>query len=672
VARGNALTALFQGWAHANAAEVDAWAEQLPPGTVKMMAYLAAAPYLTANGGNKTADGSAGTAASASAKDPHLAIAEAARMVDREKRLAVYKSIAKEWAAADPKAATDWAVNLPIATERDALLELTASTWARRDPEQAATFLAAHSPVSNYLLQQAVSRWATLDFSAVLKWARQLPDAKRRNEVLLSLLNAWLDQAPDEAAEFIASLPSDGYEFGNAASTATRRWAETEPERVFALWRKLPPDAVARQLVGDSLQILMRSSPQHLLDFLRELPVGRRAEPYATAVVTLVAKDPEAARKQLAALDGAPDEAAIRRLVIQRSLDNNLDFALGLFGTLPAGQSQAEAMRLIADQWGRKDPAKALAWVRSLPASPLTQSLAQTIIRQLGQSDPKAALREIEKLPASAARKGAVADLVATWSAKDVAAAREYLQNMPEGDGREAALIAMAQRVGYSEPARALNWLAPADATPERMNAAQQIISIWVQNDSAAAQRWADQQSSVAVREAVLVAAIYPLSQTSPAAAATLLDRLTLKENTQRAVMIVAQTWTAFDPAAAGAWALARPAGALRDQAIGAVGGQWLQQDFAGAKRWLADLPADSVPDEVWRQLAYTVFPRQPAEAMAWAGKLKNSSAKLELLVQLAQQWRVRDAAAAEKWVNESPLPEEQKTRILTMPTRRM
>jgi len=161
-----------------------------------------------------------------------------------------------------------------------------------------------------------------------------------------------------------------------------------------------------------------------------------------------------------------------------------------------------------------------------------------------------------------------------------------------------------------------------------------QLASRWGEADPDAAVSWANSLTEPSAQRAAILNVLSGWSHTSPEAAATCAAKMTPGELQDAAVLKVANEWSIRDASGAAAWVSTFPDGNLREKALG--------------------------PIIFWGQ------GQSPAAIAEMLDAIGNPALTKEHGEMLASIWLTRDAPAARAWIEQAPLAEDAKQRLLS------
>jgi hypothetical protein len=164
--------------------------------------------------------------------------------------------VAIAWTNQELEAAVEWARQLPKMEERQKTLGAIAQEAVRTDPV-AALQLAVKLPsdaTRDGVILHATSEWATTDASSAVAWAHEIPDETLRGQALAAAATAWGDGDPVAAAKLAATELPPGRLQADTVVSIVQRWAQQDPEQAAA-WVRSFPEGELRKTASESLEI---------------------------------------------------------------------------------------------------------------------------------------------------------------------------------------------------------------------------------------------------------------------------------------------------------------------------------------------------------------------------------------------------------------------------------
>ena len=178
-ARAGALNTTASAWAETDAAGAEQWARRLTDPDERGISLLAIAGEMTG-------------------ENPAAALALAVDLPPGTARDEFLIHAASEWAGLDPKSAIEWGQKIEDPALRAEMLAAIATGFAEQDPAAAAT-LAAQS----------------------------LPPGRAQDDAVVSIVERWVQQSPEQAAAWVAAFPA-GELRDTALEAVVKLWADQD------------------------------------------------------------------------------------------------------------------------------------------------------------------------------------------------------------------------------------------------------------------------------------------------------------------------------------------------------------------------------------------------------------------------------------------------------------
>jgi hypothetical protein len=231
--------------------------------------------------------------------------AEAARWVarlpdDRFSQMAS-REVVVLWAEKDLAETVAWVRSLPAGGKKTAALLSLGYEAALRQEAVIAVTLAADvppGPERDRLLNYSVRKWATADREGAVAWAKSVPDATLREELLGQIAIDWGIQNPPEAAEFAATAMADGRTKDTAVANIVRFWAPSAPIQAAAWVEQCPEGPLRNTAMENLIDVWAKDDISGAGAWLSQLPADRSRDPALSVYVSLMATS-------------SPDEAAL-------------------------------------------------------------------------------------------------------------------------------------------------------------------------------------------------------------------------------------------------------------------------------------------------------------------------------------------------------------------------
>ncbi len=323
--------------------------------------------------------------------------------------------------------------------------------------------------------------------------------ANDRNAALGAVFQRIAGDDPVQAINLVAAVPEAGLKSDLAA-------------KVAAAWIDRDPAAAAAWLAGDGAPLLAPTPLRLLL---------------ASAVARWSAFDP----------------AAATRFVAASPLENSAD---------------AQELRVVSRDWGRKDPGAALAWTQSIPPGDPRKAPA-TYGALEGWTDlaPTQAAGYVGQLAFGTGRSyaGEAAAVAARWTEQQPTAAAQWAAGLPDRLARRDALKQVAATWAKVDAPSAARWAAGLPAGGERGEIWQGIGDFWAETDPAGTESWLSTLPAGGDRDAAVAAYTAKIVAVNPEKALTWAKTLSVEPFATQQIQTLLAAWSRKDAVAARNWA---------------------------------------------------------------------------------------------------------------------
>lgn len=255
------------------------------------------------------------------------------------------------------------------------------------------------------------------------------------------------------------------------------------------------------------------------------------------------------------------------------------------------------------------------------------------------------------------------------WASVDGAGAAGFLDHYG-GDIPPSIWQAVAESWATVDPAAALAWINKQPNTAIKERQMDGVMTAWVKTDLPAAAEYARTHLDGSIKSGGYVAlAANEYAANDPNAALAYIRTLPEGSAKQFAQSMAAIKWAYNDPAAAARWVNSLPA-ADQAEAAGGVVAMWATQDPQAAGNWVNSLQG-AARDSAISAYSANLAPRDPGTALGWAQSIESPSIRTSTVDALVSQWLRRDPTRAIAWINNSQLPDADKSRLINPPTPR-
>jgi hypothetical protein len=297
--------------------------------------------------------------------------------------------------------------------------------------------------------------------------------------------------------------------------------------------------------------------------------------------------------------------------------------ALRHIDALPPGGDREQLRSVIAQTYGRTDPAAAIAWAQNTAPEQLTN-----VMMGVARADPQRAIDMLLTLPGTTEQQRMTQALVMN-NALSPGQTAVLAERLLAQQGRGSALQMLTGAWSQRAPEEALNWLlahrspgttrgiAQAGRNLARTNPSAaigyleripgELRASWIsavadgyaQKDPVAAAGWIAQYRGQAGYDAAVAAIAERTATHDPVAAARLLDAVDVAQapDAPGSARTIAASWARRDARAAASWARGLTDDDTAAGAVSAVASQWVTRDAAAARTWVMSLPRAAARD---------------------------------------------------------------------------
>lgn len=337
---------------------------------------------------------------------------------------------------------------------------------------------------------------------------------------------------------------------------------------------------------------------------------------------------------------------------------------------LPPGRETKAKINAFFTAWAHLDANAALAAAAALKNADARSQGIGAVIRGADPAAAKSLAAALTKLPADALpapqKARALSGAVTKWSEVDPVAAAKFLDESNARD-REfyMARMSIAKNWAAADPAAALAW-AQAQKDPQDQRIAMSgVIGGWWENDPRAAEDYVAAHLETLGPGSVMRLTTL-LYEQDPQRAREWASRLSTPEARRSADSYIAMQMAESDPKAATEWAATLPED-VRSRTLGSAMTRWARSDPQKAAEWINTLNG-TVRDEAVTIFSSTIARDDPAAALTWAVSVSDQKSRNETVTRIVGSWLRRNPADAKTWIQNSTLPEQEKTRLLSLP----
>ncbi len=490
-------------------------------------------------------------------------------------------------------------------------------TTHTRDDSPLATQLARDLSMSS-----GVTAWlywlAALEKAQAADFPRLAQLAKNNPAALRFVAARWASVAPRNMFDSLAatSRKDFGPSYFDLERALLNDWVKRDPEAVIAALNEPQVAGGMRNLRNLVVDAIIATDPERGLKLLSEWSI-QNFGPRMSGVAKWAAQDP--------------------RHAAQFTLDNTTGYASSM------------AMEAIGKEWGKTDPAAALAFAATKPGD-LTTKMASAAMSQWAAQDMNAAGTWLATTDAGSRNRLAPA-LMEVWAKEDAGGAIGWCEENLSGSGLSQAVAGVLKGAAKQDVAAAAALVSGMDTSPEKAAGAVAVAKKWFPDSLGGgtikpeAVQWLatlDPES----RNRALDEIHWQWSSVDPKSIADFISSSGGEGTSSWTYSHVARELARKDPEAALAWASQQAS----DRAV-SIGSdafvEWSQSQPGVAMTWLNALPASDPRRQVYLQSAVRGFAYDPGST--------------EQLVAYSKT----DPAAAQKAIDSMSLDPARRARLL-------
>ncbi len=396
----------------------------------------------------------------------------------------MFALLARVKALHDPAGTLEWAAKLEPANAAAAAVKAALEAWADKDPRAVWEKLDSgkiRSSVESQVGQSVLERLFKEDPAATIGLLRAATDTEalsRRNAVeavreAFPALIASGKLKPVDAYRLIDSVKG-GHSF-LALNTMNEVFRALPMDQLAAAARAIaaePPGDYRGVALGSIASAWLRKDPAAAVDFISAIPdADLRAKTYAGSFDRPGGGflEPELLARAVAGIPAA---------------DRARAFAEGMSGYGDYFE------RSGSGQWSgpKFQPDSLAAAFKDLPPSAEANRVVTMTAQEWGRSDPAAALAWADQLQDPAARSAAYAGTFQTWAARKPNDAAGWLADKPAGPERDAAALPVVNNLANADAEIAWEWAGSIGNAGMREDARLTALKAWAARDPQAAQ----------------------------------------------------------------------------------------------------------------------------------------------------------------------------------------
>lgn len=341
------------------------------------------------------------------------------------------------------------------------------------------------------------------------------------------------------------------------------------------------------------------------------------------------------------------------------------------FNDLPPGRETKTKITTFFTAWAHLDAKAALTAAIALKNTDAKDAALTAVVRGADAIAAKSLVEVVSQLPSDALpvwqKNKSLNSALTKWSELEPAAAAKFLDQYPKDREFLGARMMIAQNWAAADPAAALAWAAAQGDGREARISKSGVIAGWWDADPRAAEAYVAEHADTLGFQPVMQIASQLYKQ-DPQRAKEWASSLSTVEARRAATTNIAMQMSESDPKAASEWAATLP-DELRARTLQGVVSRWARNDSRAVGEWINGLNG-AVRDEAVTAFSSTLAPSDPTTALTWATTLSDPTRRSTAVDFLVSGWMRRSPNDAKVWIQNSALPEPEKTRLLALPPR--
>jgi len=280
-----------------------------------------------------------------------------------------------------------------------------------------------------------------------------------------------------------------------------------------------------------------------------------------------------------------------------------------------------------------------------------------TVASKLALSINDASLSPAEK-------SGFLGKAVTKWAQVEPISAAKFLDSI-RSDGLNfiAAWRSVAENWAASDPAAALAWVDSHVNAQNTKFAVAAAVRAYLANDPGAAEAYVAAHADEPDHQQLASLIADHISREDPQRAKEWVSQLSNPEARRYGNHSIAMRAVLTNPQAATEWAATLP-DAERGLAINVAVGEWAKKDPQAAAQWLSGL-SGTLRDEAISSYSMRVAAQDPTAALTWASSVSDPAMQEMSVQRIVASWAKRNPSEAQAWIQNSSLPDAQKTRLM-------
>lgn len=317
---------------------------------------------------------------------------------------------------------------------------------------------------------------------------KQIPDVKDMLQAAMMMNMIRLSQDnPDGVLAILKAHPNIGD--GEAMLFVMGRIAATDPARAeqMALTLEGGQQREALEAIASSMSA---KDPAAALTFGRKHPDAIDTHEQRRILEAWARRDPQQALPEAVKAMQATKESELLRQPLEEWFKRDPGAATAWVAT-QSGDPRVVADAMLLQRTAMENPEAAMQGYAALQQQTtdpkhLTR-LAGSIGESLAQRDIAAAREWAGTLPPGEPQNAAFYQIAARWVDTDAPAASEWIRTLPPGNARDNAAGRLIEKIQRQDPAAALEWARSMQNESQRTQMTQRVLGTWQEQDPEAA-----------------------------------------------------------------------------------------------------------------------------------------------------------------------------------------
>ncbi len=341
--------------------------------------------------------------------------------------------------------------------------------------------------------------------------------------------------------------------------------------------------------------------------------------------------------------------------------------AISLALSLGMDDRRTNVFQALFQEWGKNDPAGAIAYWNKHPDLPAQHWSLTNAITQSWEKDPLGTAKLALTLTDPQARSSAVSSLMNNWAAREPAAALGWAQSISNPSLRQSAIADALRGWSNKDPLAAMTQAKTIQDQSARSSAMQSVWSNWLRKDPNAAMTFLGSSNDEKLMAEIEFNFAYNTQGLTQQEKIALVEKLPDGKGKQQMTRTLADSHIQKGQYNQAMSLLNNlPDSSDRDRSVQELGATWAQSDLKAAAEWLNLQPDSSDRDLAVAGFASVLARTDPQDALKWADTIPDKGVRSVTLKNIALRWLAANPASAEVWltgVNELSESEKQDLR---------